>query len=150
MSIRDIRLLKQTASQKLEQAPQAGRIVLIYAIVTLTLSALVTIVNYVLGLEISQTGGLRNIGIRSMLSSLQTFLPMAQSLIAMALQLGYCNAALRIGRGQYASHKSLRMGFDRFWSLLRCNILAGLICIMLLQTKQLQIFHILWILSVIL
>lgn len=129
MNIRDIRLLKQTAGQRLERAPQAGRIVLIYGGITLALSALVTIVNYILGLEISQTGGLRNIGIRSLLSSLQTFLPMAQSLLAMALQLGYCNAALRIARGQYASPNSLRMGVDRFWSMLRCNILVGFICL---------------------
>lgn len=127
MNIRNIRLLKQTAAQRLENAPQAVRIVLIYGGITLALSALVTVVNFILGLEISQTGGLRNIGIRSLLSSLQTFLPMAQSLIALALQLGYCNAALRIARGQYASPNSLRMGFDRFWLMLRCNILVGLI-----------------------
>lgn len=125
MNIRNIRQLKQTAACRLEQAPQAGRIVLIYGGITLAMSALVTVANYLLGLEIAQTGGLRNIGIRSVLSSLQTFLPIAQSLIAMALQLGYCNAALRIGREQYASPNSLRMGFDRFWSVLRCNILVG-------------------------
>ena len=34
---------------------------------------------------------------------------------------------LRIARGQYASPNGMRLGFDRFWVLLRCTLLKGLI-----------------------
>lgn len=34
---------------------------------------------------------------------------------------------LRIARGQYASPNGMRLGFDRFWVLLRCALLKGLI-----------------------
>jgi len=127
MNIRDIRALKQTASQRLQTVPQASRIILIYGGITIALSALVTVVNYCLGLEISQTGGLSNIGIRSLLSTIQTVLPMAQSLLLMCLELGYVNAMLRISREQYATPNSLRMGIDRFWPLLRASLLQSAI-----------------------
>ena len=127
MNIRQKRELKDAASAQLSAAPQAGRILLIYCGITLGLSALVTVVNYCLGLEISQTGGLKNIGIRSVLSTIQTVLPMIQTVVLMALELGYTSAMLRVARGQYASPNGLRLGFDRFWVLLRCSLLRGLI-----------------------
>jgi len=123
----NIRELKQNAAQREQSAPQARKIVLIYGGITVGLAALATIVNYCLGLEISQTGGLRNIGIRSVLSTIQTLLPMAQMVISMCLELGYLSAMLRISRGQYASPNSLRMGIDRFWPLLRCTLLQAFI-----------------------
>ena len=74
MNIRDIRDLKNTAAQRLSGAPQANRVVMIYAGITMGLAALVTVADYCLGLEISQTGGLSNIGRRSILSTIQTIL----------------------------------------------------------------------------
>lgn len=127
MNIRQKRELKDAASAQLSAAPQAGRILLIYCGITLGLSALVTVVNYCLGLEISQTGGLKNIGIRSVLSTIQTVLPMIQTVVLMALELGYTSAMLRVARGQYASPNSLRMGMDRFWPLVRLNLVQALL-----------------------
>ena len=127
MNIRNIRDLKQTAGSRLENAPQAGRLVLIYGGINAGLSALITIVNYCLSLQISQMGGLSNIGLRSVLSTVQTVLPMVQWVVLMCLELGFLNAMLRISRGQYASPNSLRMGADRFWPLLRCTLLQSAI-----------------------
>jgi len=62
-----------------------------------------------------------------MLSSIQSMLPFAQSLLAMCLELGYLAAMLRIARGMYTSPQTLRLGFDRFWLLMRCSIFKGLI-----------------------
>lgn len=123
----DIRTLKQTAAQRLETARDAKKIVLIYAGITIVLSALVTVVNYMTSLEISQSGGLSKMNLRSILSTLQNVLPILQSLLLMVVELGYMNAALRISRGQYASPNSLKMGADRFWPLLRCTLMQGLI-----------------------
>ena len=127
MNIRDIRQLKRTASQRLANAPLAKNIVFLYGGISIGLSALVTIVNYFAGSEMSNYGGLSNIGIRSMLSTIQTVLPMIQSVVVMALEFGYLNAALRISREQYASPNSLRMGYQRFWPMLRLNLMQALI-----------------------
>jgi len=54
-------------------------------------------------------------------------LPMVQSLLSMCLNVGYLAAILRIARGMYTSPQTLRLGFDRFWLLLRCGIFKGLI-----------------------
>lgn len=145
MTFRDIRELKQTAARREQSAPQAKSILLVYGGITVALSALVTVVNYCLGLEISQTGGLSNIGIRSILSTIQTILPMVQSVILMCLELGYLSATLRISREQYASPNSLRMGLDRFWPLLRCSIIQGLMYIGVIMVSSylaIQIFMI--------
>ena len=128
MNIRNTKELKSFAAQRLENARDQKRIVLIYAGITIGLSALVTIVNYVMGMEISQSGGLSNMGRRSFLSALQNMFPLVQSFLLLFLDVGYMAAMLRIARGQYASPRTLRLGFDRFWVLLRYSILKGLIC----------------------
>ena len=127
MEIPNTRQLKQTAAQKVAAAPQEKRIVLIYCALTAGLALLTVALRYVLGLQIDQLGGLSNMSRRTMLSTLQSVLPLAQSLVVMCIELGYIAAMLRIARGQYASPNTLRLGFDRFWTLLRCSVILGLI-----------------------
>lgn len=127
MNLRNIREIKAIASQRLADAPSRQKIVGIYAALVLGMTALVTVVNYVLGLQIDNYGGLSNLSKRTMLSSIQSMLPFAQSLLAMCLELGYLAAMLRIARGMYTSPQTLRLGFDRFWLLMRCSIFKGLI-----------------------
>lgn len=122
MDIRNTHALKQTAAQRLDSAREPQKIVLIYGMITILASALVTVVNYCLGLRISQSGGLGNLGLRSFLSTLQSVLPIVQTLVLMCLDLGYIAAMLRISRQQDASPETLRMGFSRFWPLLRCSL----------------------------
>lgn len=127
MDIRQRKELKQLACRKLEGKDSAKQIILIYTGVILGLSLLVTAINHLLGLEIDKTGGLSNMGTRAVLDTLRQLLPLAQSVIAMCLELGFCAAMLRIAREQYVSHRTLRLGFDRFWPLLRLSLLRGLI-----------------------
>lgn len=127
MNLRNLREMKNFAARRLEQSPSQQRIVLIYAGLTLGMTALVTVLNYLLGLQIDNYGGLSNLSKRTMLSTIQSILPMAQSLAAMGLNLGYLAAMLRIARGMYTSPQTLRLGFDRFWVLLRCSVFRGLI-----------------------
>ena len=123
----DIRTLKDTAARQLETARDMKKNVLIYAGITVGLSALVTVVNYLAGNGISQTSGLSNMGMRAVLSTLQSVLPILQSVLLMVVELGYVNAALRTARGQYASPWSLKMGADRFFPLIRVTLVQGLI-----------------------
>lgn len=127
MNIRNTRELKTFAAERLANARDPKRITMLYAGLTLALTALVTILNYVLGLQIDQSGGLGNIGTRTVLSTLQTMLPLAQSVVHMCLNVGFLAAMLRIARGQYVSPQTLRLGFDRFWVLLRCFVIKSLI-----------------------
>lgn len=127
MNIRNTHELKTFAAQRLENARDEKRIVLIYAGLSLGMAALVTAVNYLLGLQISQSGGLGNMSTRTILSTLQNMTPIAQALVAMCLDIGYMAAMLRIARGQYSSPQTLRLGFDRFWTLLRYTVIKGLI-----------------------
>lgn len=129
MNIRNYKELKQFALEQLSYAPGHRKISLIYAGVIIGMSVLIAALNYVLGLQIDQTGGLGNMGTRAALSTLQTMLPMMQSILFMCLDLGYVAAMLRIARGQYVSPNTLRLGFDRFWVMLRFTIIESMILI---------------------
>ena len=127
MNLRNIREIREVSQQKLEQSSVQRKIVVIYAALALGLTALTAVASYILDLQIDNFGGLSNLGKRSLLSSIQSMLPFAQSLLAMCLDLGYLAAILRIARGMYTSPQTLRLGFDRFWLILRCSIFRGLI-----------------------
>ena len=118
--------IKAAALRRLTDAGQAKRIAAIYAGVTLGLSALVTILGLVLEAMMSGATGLGGMGRRTILSSIQSMLPWVVGLITMCVELGYQATMLRVARGQYASPQTLRLGFDRFWVLLRCILLEGL------------------------
>lgn len=119
--------IKAAALRRLTDAGQAKHIAAIYAGVTLGLSALVTILGLVLEAMMSRATGLGGMGRRTFLSSVQSMLPWVVGLITMCVELGYQAAMLRVARGQYASPQTLRLGFDRFWVLLRCILLEGVI-----------------------
>ena len=127
MNLGNLREIKNRSEERLRQSASQQKIVMIYAALTLGLMLLVTVTNYVLGLQMDNFGGLSNLGKRTMLSSVQSMLPVVQSLVIMCLDLGYLAAMLRIARGMYTSPQTLRLGFDRFWLLLRCGIFKGLI-----------------------
>lgn len=127
MNLRNIREIKDFASKRLEDSSSQRQIVLIYAALALGLTALVTVLNHVLNLQIDNFGGLSNLGKKTMLSSVQSMLPLVQTFLSMCLDVGYMAAMLRIARGMYSSPQTLRLGFDRFWVLLRCGIIRGLI-----------------------
>lgn len=115
------------ARRRLADAPASRRIVLIYAGILTGLAVLVTLATWLLDLQINKTGGLSSLGLRTTLSAVRSMLPLLQSAVVMCLTLGYRAAMLRSARGQYTSPQTLRLGFARFWVLLRCSILEGLI-----------------------
>ena len=127
MDIRNTRQLKSFAAERIANAPQEKKIILIYSLILTAIALLTTVVSYVLGLRIDQLGGLSNMSTRSTLSTLQSMLPLIQSMVTMCLTLGYTAAMLRVARGQYSSPNTLRLGFDRFWVLMRCVVIQGFI-----------------------
>lgn len=128
MNIRDRRAIHHTASEKLDQARgPMGRILLIYLGISIGLSLGSALLSVILSDRIANTGGLGNMGLRSILSTGQTILPLVQSLVVLGLELGYCMAAMRVCRGQNVSTNTLWGGFQRFFPLLRAIILQGLV-----------------------
>lgn len=125
MTIPSFKILKFNAAERLAAAQNEKKIVLIYAAVVTVLAALVTVINYALKLQIAQLGGLSNMGLRSVLSTVQSVLPMVQSMVVMCLDLGYVAAMVRISRQQYVSEHTLKLGFDRFWIMLRYTLVQG-------------------------
>lgn len=126
MTLPTSKYLKKKALNRLASGNDPQKVILYYAGITFATSFLVMAVRYYLGSEISQTGGLSNIGLRSILSTADSVLPILQSVLMMCLNLGYLAAMLRIARRQYASPKTLKAGAERFWVLLRKNILVSL------------------------
>lgn len=127
MTLPSSRQLREDAGRQLSKAREPQKIVLIYTGILLGVSAFSTVAQYLLGSGISQTGGLRNLGLRSMLSTVSNILPIAQYIILLCLGLGFAAAALRIARGQFASPMTLKAGFERFWPLAKCTLLQSLI-----------------------
>lgn len=127
MKIPSPKYLKKRAANRLTYAKEPEKIILVYAAITLLSSLLVTGVRYYLSGQIAHTGGLQNMGTRSILSTADTILPILQSLMLMCLELGFTGAMLRIARRQYASPMTLKAGLERFWVLLRSRLLIGLL-----------------------
>lgn len=125
MDIRNIRQIHETARQRLDQAQYKHQIILVYGGIFVGLSALVTVVTYILSLQISKTGGLSNMGLRSVLSTINSVLPILQNLVLLCLELGFLNAMIRMARGLYTSPQSLRAGIPRFWAAIRCSLLMS-------------------------
>lgn len=125
MDIQNRKELRETAKNKLENSESAVKIALIYAAVIVGASLLTNLVQLLLDGKISQAGGLSNRGLRSMLSTIQTMLPMILNFLMMGLGLGFTGAMLRISRGQFTSLNSMKIGFERFWVLLRATLLQG-------------------------
>ncbi len=127
MEIPQSNLLKQQSNRALARGRDPQKLITVYLGCTTFIAAFITVANYWLGLQIEDTGGLSQLGTRAIFSTAQTILPMVQSVLLMCLQLGYLHGMLRISRGQYADHTDLKMGFRRFFPMLRLTLLQGLI-----------------------
>lgn len=127
MDIRNIRHMSAVTGQRLENAPQAGQIALVYAGVSIGLHVLVSIIDLALSRQVNASGGLSNLGTRSVFQAIQTMLPVLLPLVTMCLDVGYLAAMLRVARRQFVSAQTLRLGFDRFWVLLRLTVIRGAI-----------------------
>lgn len=127
MNIPSAKYLKVKAANRLESGKDPQKVVLVYSTIVALSALAVNVVQFILDNQISKTGGLQNIGTRSVLSTLNAVLPLVQTVVLMCLALGYTAAMLRIARRQYASEKTLKAGFERFWVLLRTRLLLMLI-----------------------
>lgn len=123
MLIPSVQELKSDAAHAMQRAREPRYVILSYAGITVVIAAVLTVLNAWLSSQIEGTGGLANFGIRSILSTAQSALPVIQSVVLMCLEFGYFHAVLRLSRGQYADHTDLKVGFRRFGPILRLSFL---------------------------
>lgn len=123
--------LRSAAGGSLERADRPGRVILIHTGAMLLLSLLLTVADYLLNRQISTTGGLSGMGMRSVLTTVQSILRLAQAVILPFWQIGYTYYTLRVAQQQSAGTSDLFEGFRRFGAVLRLKALVAGIVILL-------------------
>ena len=126
MTIQNRKGVRQSAYDALAANPgNPGLVVLLYIGILAVSGLVVSALLMVLDNRISQTGGLGDLGLRSILSTIRTVLPIAQTVILWGVQLGYQNSTLRMARRQSAEPRDLKAGFACFGPLVRSVLLRG-------------------------
>ena len=123
MNIRQPKTVQSAARELLSRAGQKRQILLVYCGILLAANLLTTGLDLGLSAMMSRSGGLGNLGTRSLLSTFQTLLPLANTLVLLVLDLGLLAAMLRISREQFTSPQTLRTGLARFFPMLRLTLL---------------------------
>lgn len=128
MDIRDRRGLKTAAGETLTGgSSDPKKLILIYTGATLALSLVLSVLDFILEEQIGGTGGLSGMGLRAILSTMQSMLQLAQMVLIPFWQIGWLFVALRLCRGERAEPGDLLEGFRRFFPVLRLYLLQGVL-----------------------
>ncbi len=128
MDIHNRHGLKAAASDALRNAPNQKRLILIWAGVGTALPLLISVLSYVLEHQIADTGGLSGIGLRSVLSTIQSLLSLSSSVLLPFWTYGYIAVTLHFAHKKSVSDSGLLEGFRRFGPILRLLLLEILLC----------------------
>lgn len=123
--------LRSAAKNSLAQADRPHKVILIHTGVILLLTLLLTVADHLLNQQISTTGGLRGMGMRSILTTVQSVLRLAQTVVIPFWQLGYTFYTLQVAHGQPSGISDLKEGFRRFAPILRLKMLMAVIAVLL-------------------
>ena len=133
MDLKNHRAVRTAATHAVLDNPGNPKALIgVYVAITVGLSLLSTAIIALLDNRIAQTGGLANMGSRSILSTIRTILPMLLALALMVLQLGYRKAALNMARHRPVVPKTLTLGANRFGPMLRASILQYILYALLM------------------
>ncbi len=128
MDIRDRGALKAAAAQALAQTNCSPRkLALLHTGVAAAVTAVITVLNLFLSRGIADTGGLSGLGVRAILTTVQSVLMLLDSLLLPFWQVGFWRTCLSILRGEDTDAGSLLAGFHRFGPVLRLKLLQGLL-----------------------
>jgi uncharacterized membrane protein len=129
------------AKDSLAKANKPGRVILIHTGAVLLLSLLMMGVDYFLDQQISTTGGLSGMGLRSILTTIQSSLRLFQFILLPFWQIGYTYYTLRIAQGENADIPDLFQGFRRFGPILRLKLLfAGITFLLIMACSYISSF----------
>lgn len=128
MNIRNRRDIHHAAGCSLANAKgDLKKILLVYLGIITVLTLAASTVSVLLSDRIADTGGLRNMGLRSVLTTSQSVLSMVQFIVLVGLEIGYCAVALRIYRGKEVSTETLFGGFRCFLPLMGATLVQGVL-----------------------
>ena len=138
---------KAQAAQRMETATYNPRkLAGLYICVAVGVALVLTVLNFLLGLRIEETGGLGGIGTRAVLSSVQVIAQYAGTLLMPFWELGFLFAAIGLARGDAVRPDSLLEGFRRFFPALRLMLLR-LVIYLALAVACLNVSSILFIMT---
>lgn len=115
--------LRACAGASLKQTYNPSRVILIHTGAVLLVSLLFTVADFLLNQQIDATGGLSGMGLRSVLTTIQSLLRLVQLIILPFWQIGYTYYTLNVARGQTAGLPDLLEGFRRWAPVLRLKAL---------------------------
>ena len=128
MTLQNRHEIKDAAKDALAAASyDPKKIILIHTGVSLALMLTLVVLDFLLENQISETGGLSGLGLRSVLSTLQSLLQTFQLIVLPFWEIGYFYATMKLARREPVSPASLLEGFRRFGPILRIMLLKGLI-----------------------
>lgn len=121
-------VLRRRAGDLLQRAAyDPKKLVLLHTAVAAGSLFLVNIINYLLSLQIAQTGGLGGIGLRSVLTTVQSVLELVITIALPFWEMGLVFAALQWAKGESSVPADLLGGFRRFGAILRLRLLQGIL-----------------------
>ena len=121
-----ISALREQATARLgEQPTSPKKLMLLHTAVSLGASLLVTVIGFLLSLQIDETGGLAGMGVRSRLSTIQSVLELAVVILLPFWEIGILRAAFNWRKGEDAQPFHLTEGFRRFGSVFSLRFWSG-------------------------
>lgn len=118
--------LRRQATDLLDRHGAAPKkLMLQHTAVSLGASLLVTFIGFLLSREIANTGGLSGVGIRSILSTVQSVLELAVMVLLPFWEIGILRAALNWRNSQNTDFFNLTEGFRRFGSVFSAKFWSG-------------------------
>ncbi len=122
------RALKAQADDAMKAASYNSRkLVVIHVGVTILLSLVLMLLDWVLEQGVGSTGGLSGMGNRAVLRTIQSVLQLGQSVVLPFWQAGWVLTSLRLYRRQQVAPKTLACGFFAFGPVLRMLLAEGVI-----------------------
>lgn len=138
MALPSFSVLRGRARQSLDAAQTPKKVVLLYVGVTLLLSLLLMVVDYLLEQQIGSTGGLSGIGTRSALETARSVLQLLHGIAVPFWQVGYLFYTLKLAQEEDVGYPGLLQGFRRFGPVLRLKLLiTGILFLVMMASSYL-------------
>ncbi len=126
--------LHTRAADALSCAPNHRRLVLLYSGLLTLINLLVSALNFALESGIANTGGLQGMGLRSILTTIQTLLPLVIMVLTPFWGFGYTRSAMGLARKEDTPNATLLFGFRKFFPALGLITLTYLVYLVLAIT----------------
>lgn len=134
MGVFDNKTLRRRGREALARARYSPKkLVALHTGAMLAVSLVLTLLNYYLNHSINNTGGLEDLGTRSVLQTAQMLLMLGYYVLLPFWQIGLISAMLKLIRGESPEAGSLFGGFRHWGPVLRMNLLQGVIAFLVIM-----------------